>query len=359
MWSIEKPDMVQSVLPAFAIKGENIVAEPFGSGLINSTWRIFNGQNEYILQRINETVFRHPFYIAENVRKIADHLRNYHPEYLFVVPIKTLTGQELAHLEGNGYYRLVPFVKGSQTKDVVETASEAFEAANQFGKFTSLLSDMDASELNITIPDFHNLNLRYEQFEDSLKKGNLLRIREAAPVIQYIKEQQSIVTEFNAIQKNPAFRIRVMHHDTKINNVLLDKNNKGLCVIDLDTVMPGYFISDVGDMMRTYLSPASEEETDLSGIEIREDIFEAIVCGYLKEMKTVLTSEEKRAFVYSGKFMIYMQAIRFLTDHFNNDIYYGAKYQGHNYYRAINQVDLLKKLIAKEDQLQEILNKNI
>jgi thiamine kinase-like enzyme len=201
--------------------------------------------------------------------------------------------------------------------------------------------------------------LRYEQFEDSLKKGNPLRIKEAEPVIQYIIEQRGIVAEFDAIQKNPAFRIRVMHHDTKINNVLLDKNNKGLCVIDLDTVMPGYFISDVGDMMRTYLSPASEEETDLSGIEIREDIFEAIVCGYLKEMKNVLTSEEKRAFVYAGKFMIYMQAIRFLTDHFNNDIYYGAKYQGHNYYRAINQVDLLKKLVAKEDQLQEILNKNI
>jgi len=126
-------------------------------------------------------------------------------------------------------------------------------------------------------------------------------------------------------------------------------------VIDLDTVMPGYFISDFGDMMRTYLSPVSEEEKDLSKIEIREDYFKAIAEGYLSEMGNELSSAEKKYLVYAGKFMVYMQALRFLTDHLNNDIYYGAKYEGHNFIRATNQVSLLKKIIDKEKILQEII----
>jgi hypothetical protein len=136
---------------------------------------------------------------------------------------------------------------------------------------------------------------------------------------------------------------------------LFDKNGNGLCVIDLDTVMPGYFISDVGDMIRTYVSPVSEEEKDFSKIQIRQDYFQAIVDGYLSEMKDELSDEEKNYFVYAGKFMIYMQAIRFFADYFNNDIYYGSKYEGHNLVRGNNQLELLKQLLAKENQLQEIV----
>ncbi|MBZ5856750.1 phosphotransferase enzyme family protein [Flavihumibacter profundi] len=351
--------MVRSILPAFGISAEDVKFEPFGSGLINTTWRIYNGDSEYILQKINQAVFKEPRFIAENVRKIADYLHEHYPDYLFVTPIKTISNKELAFLEGEGYFRLVPFVKGAHTQNVVSQADVAFEAARQFGKFAALLSGMDARILHNTIPNFHNLKLRYEQFTESLVNGDQTRIQAAKTAVQYILDQEQIVREYDAIGKNPSFKIRVMHHDTKINNVLLDENNKGMCVIDLDTVMPGYYISDAGDMLRTYLSPASEEETDLSKNEIREDIFAAIVKGYLQEMKQVLTPAEKAAFVYAGKFMIYMQAIRFLADHFNNDIYYGAKYPGHNYNRAINQIDLLQKLFDKEEKLLQILNQYI
>jgi thiamine kinase-like enzyme len=143
----------------------------------------------------------------------------------------------------------------------------------------------------------------------------------------------------------------VTHHDTKISNVLFDDQDNGLCVIDLDTVMPGYFISDVGDMMRTYLSPVNEEEKDLSKIIIRNEYFKAITDGYLSEMSAELTEKEKEHFVYAGKFMIYMQALRFITDHLNNDHYYGAAYEGHNFVRANNQAVLLQKLSEKEDEL--------
>ncbi|MEO6221009.1 MAG: aminoglycoside phosphotransferase family protein, partial [Ginsengibacter sp.] len=247
-----------------------------------------------------------------------------------------------------GYFRMFPFVNGSHTVDVVQSPSQAYEAARQFGKFTNLLSGFDTSQLKITIPDFHNLSLRYQQFEYSLIHGNTERIREADKSIQNIKQHFDIVQKFEHIKSDSAFKLRVTHHDTKISNVLFDDNNQGLCVIDLDTVMPGYFISDVGDMLRTYLSNVSEEEKDLSKIEVREEIFRAIIEGYGREMKNELSGPEKEHFVYAGKFMTYMQAIRFLTDYLSNDIYYGAKYPDHNFVRGNNQLVLLKQLIEKE-----------
>jgi thiamine kinase-like enzyme len=146
----------------------------------------------------------------------------------------------------------------------------------------------------------------------------------------------------------------VIHHDTKISNVLFDDEQNGLCVIDLDTVMPGYYLSDVGDMLRTYLSPANEEETNLFKVYIREDIFSAIYRGYMSEMGDVLSEAEKRNFIFSGKMMIYMQAIRFLADFLNNDVYYGAKYPGHNLTRAKNQFKLLKEYIKTEERFRQL-----
>ena len=209
-------------------------------------------------------------------------------------------------------------------------------------------------ELKTTIPQFHDLSLRYKQFQDALEKGNKERIGEAAELIGIVKQNADVVAEFENIKTNPDFKLRVTHHDTKISNVLFDDMDKGLCVIDLDTVMSGYFISDVGDMMRTYLSPVSEEETDFSKIEVRDDFYKAIVRGYFNEMQNELTQDEKQHFFYAGKFMIYMQALRFLTDYLNNDAYYGEKHPKHNFFRAKNQVVLLRKLLEKEALLTSL-----
>ena len=248
------------------------------------------------------------------------------------------------------------FVIGSKTFNTLQNSQLAFEGAKQFGRFTKNLSKFDVSKLHITLVDFHNLSLRYQQFETALNKGNANRINACAEAIEFIESQKSIVDEFDQIKINSNFKKRVTHHDTKISNVLFDENNKGLCVIDLDTVMPGYFISDVGDMLRTYLSPVSEEEADFSKIEIREDYFQAILEGYISEMKDELSDEEKCYFVYAGKFMIYMQALRFITDYFNNDSYYGSKYEGQNLVRANNQLVLLKILLSKEQALELRVN---
>jgi Ser/Thr protein kinase RdoA (MazF antagonist) len=243
------------------------------------------------------------------------------------------------------------FIEGSHTIDVVETPEQAYEAAAQFGRFTRILSDLDVGKLKITIPDFHALSLRYKQFLSAIENGNADRKKESAPLIKKLLAHSSIVEEYEKIRADKNFITRVTHHDTKISNVLFDENDKGICVIDLDTVMPGYFFSDVGDMMRTYLSPVSEEEKDFTKIDIREDIYRAIVNGYYREMNMVLTETEQKYFFYSGCFMIYMQALRFLTDFLNNDIYYGQKYPGHNMVRAGNQAILLQRLMDKKHKL--------
>ncbi len=350
--------MSQSVLQAFGLTDNTLKMEAFGSGLINRTWKITTAEGVYILQRVNDLVFKEPEDIAYNINLAASYLQQHHPEYKFVAPVVSNDGATLVYVKDEGFFRMFPFVEGSFSKDVVETAEQAFEAAEQFGRFTKLLSGLDIHQLRMTIPSFHDLTLRYQQFMMALEQGNKQRIKECDSLIKKLVQYSTIAEEYKRITENPEFKLRVTHHDTKISNVLFDAHAKGLCVIDLDTVMPGYFISDVGDMMRTYLSPVSEEEQDYNKIEVREDFYKAIVRGYYNEMQHELTDTEKNAFFYAGEFMIYMQAIRFLTDHLNDDVYYSAKYPGHNYNRAMNQAILLDRLIEKEDSLTRLLKGN-
>lgn len=350
------PSALDPVLDAYGFAAHSVSAETFGRGLINGTWKIVSSGREYILQKINQLVFTQPPNIAHNHQLIAAYLREHAPDYLFVAPLPTLAGEEMLYREGDGYYRLFPFVSGSHSKEIVKTPGEAFEAARQFGRFTRLLSGFDVTSLKTTIPSFHDLSLRYRQFLEALAKGNQTRMADATEEVAALLSQKGIVAQYESIIRNPNFKLRVTHHDTKISNVLFDSENKGLCVIDLDTVMPGYFFSDVGDMMRTYLSPVNEEEKDFSRIDVRESFYQAVVEGYFSEMHSELTAEEKRHFFFAGQFMIYMQALRFLTDHLNDDIYYGARYEGHNLVRAKNQRVLLQQLLEKKEVLQHAIS---
>ncbi|MGJ7029976.1 phosphotransferase enzyme family protein [Niabella hirudinis] len=343
---------MDKVLAGYGLKADHCRVKPFGSGLINHTWELQNGGQRYILQKVNQNVFREPEAIAWNLEFIDAYLNGQDAGYFFVAPVKTALGGTMLHIANDGYYRMFPFVKGSHSIDVVEEPQQAYEAAKQFGMFTQKLSGIDVAELKITLPSFHDLSLRYEQFLEALNHGNPERISGAGTLIEALKKHATIVDRFREIRKNPDFKQRVTHHDTKISNVLFDEQNNGICVIDLDTVMPGYFISDVGDMMRTYLCPVSEEECDFDRIVIREDYYNAIMKGYLEEMEGELTTAERAHFFYAGLFMIYMQALRFLTDHLNNDQYYGAKYAGHNFMRAQNQLTLLERLLEKQEILE-------
>lgn len=347
--------MQTDILKMYGFTNGSLSIKPFGTGLINHTWKVNYEGNNYILQRINDNVFKQPLDITSNIGLLAAFLKQHHPDYFFVAPVKTTEGEEIVHITQKGYFRMFPFVTGSHSKDVVESPGQAFEAAAQFGRFTKLLDGLPIDKLKISIPDFHNLSLRYQQFLTALKEGNSVRISKTKELTTELLNHSKIVTKYENMVSNSKFKLRVTHHDTKISNVLFDDAGKGLCVIDLDTVMPGYFISDVGDMMRTYLSPVSEEERDFSKIEIREEFYEAIVSGYYEEMNSVLTDTERHYFFYAGTFMIYMQAIRFLTDYLNDDNYYGSAYPGHNLVRAGNQAVLLQRLLEKKGNLTEII----
>ncbi len=313
----------------------------FGNGLIHKTF-LLSQQNlpKYILQQVNTAVFKQPAAIENNLQLLHDYLEQSSSSLLLPLPMKNQEGY--LHTKWNeDIYRLTKYVEGSHALDACLYAEQAYEAALQFGQFTSSFNGLDIANLKETIPDFHNLSFRWSQFENALAIGNQDRIEQAKKEISIIFDNKHIVTKYEEFCKSSYFKLRVIHHDTKISNVLFNDKGKGICVIDLDTVMGGLSISDLGDMFRTYLSPGNEEETDLNNVFVRPDFYQAIVDGYLEKMSDYLTPEEKAEIPFAGEFLIYMQALRFLTDYLNNDVYYGISYELNNYNRTINQLHLL------------------
>lgn len=348
--------MIAQVLEGFGLDGDTIEYKEFGSGLINTTWKVSKNEKSYILQKVNTNVFPDPNGISANMAMIKEYLKAVAPTYFFVGPLTTADGKYVLENEDE-VFRLFPYVKDSFTINEVEHPDQAYQAAKQFGKFAKMLAGFDPLNLNVPIQNFHNLPLRFDQYQHTLQIASKDRLLKAEWAIEEIHRHLSIVSDFNEIIQQHRLRLRVTHHDTKINNVLLNlSNGEGICVIDLDTVMPGYFISDVGDMMRTYLSPTNEEDTQIQNITVRIEMFEAIYKGYMEEMADVLQPSEKELFIYSGKFMILMQALRFLTDFLNGDIYYKVSGPMQNLDRAINQIILLNKYIENEEAFEEIVH---
>lgn len=311
------------ILAGFGLDKDLYNIQKYGSGLINQTFRLRhkNGKasKDLILQRINTQVFKDPWQITNNHRKAADYLAEKYPNYFFLAPVPTSDGKDM--LDWNDeYWRMLPFVDHTISINEANDPKQAYEAAKQFGRLARKLSGIDLESLASTIPNFHNLTLRYSTFQSAISNASIERKEAAEELITAFQQYSQIAVTYESLKTDPDFRDRLMHHDTKINNVLLDdKTYEGVCVIDLDTLMPGKIISDLGDMVRTYVSPVSEEETDFEKIIIREDYYDALMKGYLSEVGADLTPTEKEVLFYSGQFMIYMQGIRFLADYLNGD----------------------------------------
>lgn len=336
-------DELQQILGNFIDNPEQYTVNVFGSGLIHHTFLVRKDETPvYILQEVNHHVFKSPEAIASNVSSLFLYLKEKHSNEVFPDFIKTKDGNSYHYFNENPY-RLSTFIKDSHSIDFCSTPEQAFQAALQFGKFTSLFNDYKIEQLQDTIPQFHDLNFRWQQFETAFKTGNQRRIEFSKKEIETIYHYKNIPEKFSYLKEKGILIKRVTHHDTKISNVLFDENNKSICVIDLDTTMSGFFISDLGDMFRTYLSEFTEEETDFEKVVARKEYYSAIVDGYTSKMSTILSNDELKEINFSGEFMIYMQALRFLTDYLNDDIYYGAKYDLHNYNRAKNQLKLLEE----------------
>lgn len=321
--------------------------QPLGSGHIHKTFLVTGLTEQYVLQRINHFVFKQPAVITQNIKRADAYLKQHHPEYLFLSIIQSNDGKDLVYDEEGWPWRLFPFIEGTLTIDAINTPDEAYEAARGFALLTHNLDGCDMVEFAPTIEKFHDLGWRYQQFESALASASSDRVKQAHDAIENAKRFSFLTDEYRALTSTGKLKLRLTHNDTKINNILFDsQTRKAVCVIDLDTLMPGYFIYDLGDMIRTFVSPVSEEETDLSRIEVREEVYEALIQGYMSEMNDVLTEEEKIAVSFSGLMMTYIMALRFLTDFLNGDVYYITTYAGQNLNRSRNQLRLLELLYA-------------
>ncbi|MFN5479196.1 MAG: phosphotransferase enzyme family protein [Chitinophagaceae bacterium] len=330
------------ILNQFLPDEKNAVISPLGVGLIHTTYGVgSSNQMRYVLQQINTDVFRNPEAIASNLEKLVNHSESIDQDPCFPIPLTTVSGSNYAMGENREYFRLTPYVPDSHAISVCSSPDEAYEAAFQFGRFSSSYASFDSLQLKDTISGFHDLNFRWQQFNDALKNGDQKRLTATRDLLQQIVDQNTILDRYNYIIQSTGFKKRVSHHDTKISNVLFSSNRKGMCVIDMDTTMSGYFISDLGDMFRTYLSPGNEEETDLEKVHVRRDFYSAILDGYNEKMADLLSEKEREALHYAGEFMIWMQALRFMTDYLMGDVYYGINYEENNLNRVINQMHLL------------------
>lgn len=348
--------MLEHVLERFGVKGD---AVPFGDGHINSTYKV----GEYVLQRINTNVFTNPSGVMKNSFAVTEHIRkmlNRDGENSFrqtVEFLHTLDGKDF--YEGiEGVYRMYKFIPDSYTVSSAKTPELLYEAAKVMGKFQSLLADFDAKELYTVIPDFHNTPKRIEAFKKSLENANAERVEIAKKLISFALENQNISSLITDSIENGTVPVRVSHNDTKLNNFLFDnKTNKGLCLIDLDTVMDGSYLYDFGDAMRFGAAACDEDCTDESRIYFDLELFEVFTKGYLESAKNVLTEREKELIFMSVVIMTYECGTRFLTDYLNGDVYFKVAYPTHNLDRALNQYTLVKDMISKKEQAENIVKK--
>jgi Ser/Thr protein kinase RdoA (MazF antagonist) len=333
--------------------------EPLKGGLINHTYKITSQYKEpYLLQRINKNVFSNPAAVQENYINIWQYaefeltgLRLPEPRYcgkminLFVD-------------DNENYWRAFEFIDGTKMLSVAHKKEQAAATARTFAKFTATFADFNVRLLKNVIPGFHDLNARYDQFEEALKGELYERMGKALHLIHEIRQRERYKHFYDIITESKEdFPLRVMHHDAKIANVLFSKKNgRVICPVDFDTVMPGYFFSDLGDMIRSMACSRDENSKDVDKLYIRKGFYEAILNAYLSVMKKQLTSSEKKYIHYTGLLMIYMQALRFITDYLDGDVYYRTTYPDQNFDRANNQLVLLKRL---EDFLKKEYGVNV
>lgn len=333
-----------AITEAFGIDGA-IKLQRLSSGLINHTYKITDERGEeFLLQRINTQVFREPEKVQDNYIKIQQHLAE---KNSFRLPaIVPTSGKELLLKHEGIIWRCFEYIKDTYSPSVSSSADEAWKVANCFGRFSAELSDFDPESLSVILPGFHDLGLRFEQFETAVKSAGETRLKEARSLIDTAFQNRPLVDFYDKIvHDRPHFRLHILHHDCKIANILFKKDTHEIySPIDLDTTQPGLFFSDLGDMIRSIVPNLSENDTRFDDLVLREDFYTAVRDGYLEAMQAFLSAAELEHIDMSGKIVVYMQALRFLTDYLNNDVYYHTDYPQQNKDRATNQFRLFALL---------------
>jgi hypothetical protein len=346
----------------FHLLGDVSEIVPFGEGMINSTYRVMlkDASTQYILQKINHGIFQDVEMLQSNIKRITDQIRRKLTEAGETdIDRKTLTlipalDEKLYYFDGDSYWRMMVLIPESFTFEAV-TPEYAYYAGKAFGNFQSMLSDIPGEPLGETIPNFHNMENRLESFRVAVKNNTAGRLDEVFDLVVEIEKRADEMCQCNRLFREGKLPQRINHCDTKVNNMLFDKDGKVLCVIDLDTAMPGFVMSDFGDFMRTAGNTGKEDDQDLDNVAFNMEIFKSYTKGYLESAKCFLSSLEIELLPFGARLMTYMQLSRFLADYLNGDTYYKIKHPLHNLERSKAQYKLLQSIESNYPEMQEFI----
>jgi hypothetical protein len=361
-------DGINEITKEFQVSGQIISIVRYGNGHINQTYLVNTlenwGEMGYVFQRINHHVFHDPEILMENFLNITNHLiKKYHEAGFSDInrrvlqPVSARNGACKVY-DSQGYlWRATPFINNTITYQIVNSASQAFEVGRSYGQFQQLMLDFPANLLRETIHDFHNTRFRFDCLQTAIQEDKMSRAINARNEINFINSHENWVDCLLDFLKFGQLPIRVIHNDTKVSNLLVDRGTlEGLCVTDLDTTMPGTSLYDFGDMVRTSTNTAPEDEVDISKVNVDLNLFKALATGYLNASQDFLTEIEKRYLVFSGKVITFELAVRFLTDYLEGERYFKINYPDHNLVRCQSQLALVQAIEKVEDEMENIVD---
>lgn len=362
----ERAESLKALASGFLLGGEVGRVEEIVTGHINATFRVTVGkadgsEERFVLQRVNPAVFGDPEAVMRNVERVMRHLAGKGGEESRALRlVRTRDGGGWVREEDGGLWRCFNFVEGCVTYDVVEEPKIAEEAARAFGRFQARLSNLAADELVETIPGFHDTPARHARLMAAVKADPLGRVKDVRRELEFFAAREGELRRIVEAMASGEVPRRIAHHDTKINNVLMDAaTGEAVCVIDLDTVMPGSVLFDFGDLVRTAVSPAAEDEKDLSKVKVRMPVFEAIARGYLSEAAGFLTATERGLLVFSARLITLELAMRFLTDHLEGDGYFRIERPGQNLDRCRAQLALVERMEERAEAMERVVQTSV
>lgn len=358
---------LKEIFDCFCADGSYSSGSPYGSGHIHDTFKVETvekDKDDYILQRLNNRVFKNIPALQNNIERVTEHLHkkyleipgsNVKRECLTLIPAKN--GKTWIQDDKGSFWRMYIFITNHRSYDIVDSPGKAFEGGKAIGKFQAMLSDLPGDPLSETIPFFHDIEKRLETFDRvrlADPAGRVDKVREEINFVLKRAEEMKIILRLGREGKIP---LRITHNDTKFNNILLDENDKALCVIDLDTVMPGYVHYDFGDAIRTAANVAAEDEKDLSKVKMDIGLYKAYAEGYLSETKSTLNNFEKEYLAFAPRLITFTIALRFLTDYIDGDNYFKIHHEHHNLQRARAQFKLVESMEEQYHEMQRIISK--
>ena len=359
---------IKQIIDNFNVEGSFVSAEPYGSGHINSTKYVVmekdGARREYILQKINKNVFKSPEKLMDNYTSVTEFLRNSiienggDPDRETINVIKNKNGKNFFVDDEGEYWRLILFVTDSLSYDKVERPEQFYESAVAFGNFQSLLRNYPAHTLNETIVNFHNTPVRFNNLMAAVKADKCARLKEVEAEVEFCRAREEFAATLENAREAGKLPLKVTHNDTKLNNILFDKTTgKPVCVIDLDTIMPGYSVNDFGDSIRFGATTALEDEADLSKVNFDISLYELYVKGFIEGANGGLSEGELELLPIGAIMMTFECGMRFLTDYLEGDTYFRTSRPGHNLDRARNQFKLVSDMEKKLPEMKEIVKK--